>query len=100
MNEREEHESHMKTPETFHLELPPGHPGLRPFSALLAGIGETQRILVDLEPTLRRIRNNEALGVDEVAVLMVQINALGANSIHILSCLQPLQAGLHDCFTP
>lgn len=100
MHERDEHEKAMATPETFRLELPQGHPGHRPFAALLIALDSVKVILAEAEPDLLKVRAGDALDVNAVAMLLSRLNLLGASLHEALHGTRVLHAALHEVMHP
>ncbi len=100
MSELDEHQEALNQREEFRLELPPGHPGIRPFSALLAGLEEVGDATEMVEPVLEKIQKGEVLYVEDVAKLLANISRLGAALSNALQCLAPLHGALQNNMTP
>lgn len=100
MSEHDEFRQEMAIPETFRLELPAGHPGNRPFSALLVALESVQTQIQVSIPDLRRVRAGESLDLDEVSALLARLNLLGA-ALHE-SCVHAsgIHSALHECLHP
>lgn len=100
MLEHDEHEKAMASPEAFRLELPQGHPGHRPFSALLIALGSVEVILAETKPDLLKVRAGESLAVDAVSLLLSRLNLLGASLEEALHGTRVLHAALHEVMHP
>lgn len=100
MNEHDEHEIAMRSPERLILEIPTGHPGHRPFAAIreaLRGFKEAEARFV---PDLDRVLAGEALAADDVARILQELDQLTAASHHCLQCLAPVTGALADVMLP
>lgn len=84
MSERDELVGRMDRPELFRLELPPGHPGQRPFAIFGASLDQVASDMEKLKPLLARVRAGEPLTVDEVSQLATFLGALSSSGDHMM----------------
>lgn len=99
MNEREEHQADMKLPEKMLLELPPGHPGRRPFTALDSALRGVKEAEAAARPWLEQILAGTPMTAEDVGEILQRTAALGAAVHHCLDCAAPLHAALLDTMT-